>query len=383
MIDPALDRRFPDAAAMEAAGVPRIPRFVRDYMVGGIGAEVGLARNRSALDAVALMPRYVVECAVPDLSVTVAGVRWAAPFAVAPMGLGGLIWPGAELAIARAMGAAGLGHVLSTVSTTAMEQIALLAGAGRIFQLYSFADPKIDAALMARAWAAGYEVLMVTVDVPGATRRRRDIQSGLSFPPRFTLQSLLQIMACPRWAMGQAGRGIPAFQNILPVLPKGSVTEQAAFIGAQLEGHIGPARLARIRAVWPGRLIVKGVLSPEDAAVALDCGADGVVVSNHGGRQLDAAPASVEVLPAIRDRLGEGALVLADSGVRSGLDIARMLARGADAVLIGRPFLQAAAAAGPRGPAHLAAVLMAELRTTMGQLGMSRLDDLRGAEWSL
>lgn len=381
MTDPALDRRLPDATAIEAVGAPRIPRFLRDYTMGGIGPETGLALNRAALDAVRLMPRYLVDDPAPDLTVEIAGMRLAAPFGVAPMGLGGLIWPGSEQAIARAMGAAGLCHVLSTVATAAVEEIAPLAGAGRMFQLYSFADPGIDAALLARLRAAGYDVLMVTVDVPGATRRWRDIRSGLSFPPRFTPASLMQIALSPRWALGQAGRGVPAFQNILPFLPKSGVTGQAAFIGAQLAGHIGPARLARIRAEWPGRLIVKGILDPDDAAEAMGAGADGVVVSNHGGRQLDAAPAPVAVLPAIRERLGDSALILADSGVRSGLDIARMIARGADAVLIGRPFLLAAAAAGARGPAHLAAVLIEELRTTMVQLGCKSLADLRGTEW--
>ena len=382
MIDRALERRLPDAAAVEAVGAPRIPRFLRHYTMGGIGPEVGLARNRAALDAVCLMPRYLVEEAAPDLTFDKARLRLLAPFGVAPMGLGGLIWPGSEEAIARAMGAAGLAHALSTVATTAVEVIAPLAGAGRMFQLYSFSDPGLDAALMARVRDAGYDTLIVTVDVPGATRRRRDIQSGLSFPPRFTLATLMQMAASPRWLAGQAGRGIPAFQNILPFLPRAGVTEQAAFLGQQVECHIGPERLARIRAEWPGRLIVKGVLGADDAVAALAAGADGVVVSNHGGRQLDATPAPVEVLPTIRDRLGDGALVLADSGVRSGLDIARMIARGADAVLIGRPFLLAAAAAGNRGPAHLAAVLMAELRTTMAQLGRRTLADLRGVEWT-
>lgn len=381
MIDPALDRRFPDAAAMEAAAARRIPRFVRDYLAGGIGAEVCVALNRASLDAVRLVPRHLAKDAEPELSVTIAGVAWTAPFGVAPLGLGGLIWPGAETAIARAAAAAGIGHVLSTYATTGMERIAPMSGPGAAFQLYPPADPGMEADLIARAKAAGYGVMVVTVDIPGPTRRRRDIISGLTVPPRFGPRMLAEIMACPRWAFGMARRGVPAFENLAPYFPKGGVAGAAEFLGRMMQGHIGPARLARIRAAWPGRLIVKGVLGAEDAAGALALGADGVVVSNHGGRQLDAAPAAAEVLPGIRERLGEGALILADGGVRSGLDIARMIALGADAVLVGRPFLHAAAAAGARGPAHLAAVLREELRTTMIQLGVSRLPDLRGAGW--
>lgn len=380
MIDPALDRRFPDAAAFEAAALRRIPGFVGDYLRGGIGAEAGLARNRAALEAVTLMPRYLCADFAPETGVVVAGARWAAPFGVAPLGLGGLIWPGAEQAIARAAAAAGVGHVLSTFATTDMAQIAPIAGAGAAFQLYPPADPGMEADMIARARAAGYRVLVVTVDIPGPTRRRRDIQSGLSVPPRFGAKAVLQILSCPRWALGMARRGVPAFENLAPYFPKGSLADAADFLGRMMVGHIGPARLSRIRAAWQGPLIVKGVLHPDEAAEALALGADGVVISNHGGRQLDAAPAAPEMLPAVRDRLGDGALVLADGGVRSGLDVARMIARGADAVLIGRPFLHAAAAH-PKGPAHLAAVLRAELETTMIQLGAKRLADLRGTIW--
>jgi (S)-mandelate dehydrogenase len=381
--DPALDRRFPDAAAMEAVARRRIPGFARGYLDGGIGPEDALARNIAELRAVRLCPRYLVADAEPDTRVSVAGTTWSAPFGVAPLGLGGLIWPGSELSIARAAAAAGVGHVLSTFATSALETIAPVAGAGGWFQLYPPADPGMEADLIARTRAAGYGGIVVTVDIPGATRRRRDMRSGLVVPPRFGLRMLAEIAACPAWALGAARRGIPAFETLSPYFPAdGGPAAAAEFIGRVMVGHIGPDRLARIRAAWPGRLIVKGILGAEEAALALALGADGVVVSNHGGRQLDAAPTAPAVLPAIRDRLGGDALILADGGVRSGLDIARMIALGADAVLIGRPFLHAAAALGARrGPAHLVAVLRAELEGAMVQLGCARLADLRGRLW--
>lgn len=378
-LEPQLERRFPDAAAMEAAALRRMPGFARDYLTGGIGAEVCVARNRADLNRTLLRPRYLVEDAAPDLTVTLAGERLAAPFGVAPLGLGGLLWPGCEAHVARAAGAAGVAHVLSTYATTAMEDIRPVAGSSAWFQLYPPADEGMERAMIARAQAAGYRNLVVTIDIAGPTRRRRDIRNGLVVPPRIGARMLAQIVTHPSWALRAARTGIPEFRNLSPYFPAGSGLKGAAeFLGRMMQGHIGPARLARIRDAWKGPLLVKGVLDPEEAAAALDLGADGIVVSNHGGRQLDAAPTAVEVLPAIRARLGDGATILADGGVRSGLDIARMIALGADAVLIGRPFLHAAAAIGPRGPGHLIAVLCDELATTMVQLGCARLTDLRG-----
>lgn len=382
MTDPRLDRRFPDAAAMEAVALRRLPGFLRDYLDGGIGPEDGVARNLADLRAVRLMPRYLVADAAPDTRVDVAGVVWSAPFAVAPLGLGGLIWPGCEPVIARAAAGAGIGHALSTYATSALEAIAPIAGPGGWFQLYPPSDPGMEADLIARARAAKYPGLMVTIDIPGPTRRRRDMRSGLVVPPRIGPRMLAQIAVRPRWALGMARRGVPVFETLARYCPgDGGLDAAAEFLGRMMTGHITPDRLARIRAAWPGKLIVKGVLSVADAVLALSLGADGIVVSNHGGRQLDAAPTAPQVLPAIRDRLGEGALVLADGGVRSGLDVARMLALGADAVLVGRPFLHAVAALGQQGPLHLIDVLRAELETTMVQLGCSRLADLRNCHW--
>jgi len=382
MIDARRNRRFPDAAAMEAVALRRFPGFIRDYVEGGIGPEDGLARNMADLRAVRLMPRYIVPDAAPDLRVTVAGAAWSAPFAVAPLGLGGLIWPGCEPLIARAAAAAGIGHALSTFATSGPEKIAPLAGPGGWFQLYPPSDPGMEADMIARVRGAGYTGIMVTVDIPGPTRRRRDISSGLTMPLRIGPRMLAQIASRPRWALGMARAGFPAFETLALYYPRtGGLEAAAEFIGRMMTGHITPDRLSRIRAAWPGKLIVKGVLSAADAELAMTLGADGVVVSNHGGRQFDAAPTAPAVLPGIRARLGEGALILADGGVRSGLDVARLLALGADAVLIGRPFLYAAAAAGARGPAHLIEVVRAELETAMVQVGCARLADLRSHLW--
>lgn len=378
MIDARIDRRFPDAVAMEAMALRRLPGFIRNYVAGGIGPEDGLDRNTADLRAVRLMPRYLVPVIAPDLSVTVAGTQWSAPIAAAPLGLGGLIWPGCEPVIARAAASAGIGHALSTFATSGPEKIRPLAGPGGWFQLYPPSDPGMEADMIARVRAAGYTQIMVTIDIPGPTRRRRDINTGLTVPFRLRPRMLAEMAGSPRWALGMARAGFPAFEILQPYYPRsGGLDAAGEFIGRMMTGHITPDRLARIRAAWPGKLIVKGVLSKPDAELAMSLGADGIVVSNHGGRQLDAAPTAPAVLPGIRAQLGESALILADGGVRSGLDVARMLALGANAVLIGRPFLYAAAALGDRGPAHLIAVLRAELETTLVQLGCASVADLR------
>lgn len=377
MTDARLDRLFPDASAMEGVSLTRMPGFIRGYVEGGIGPEDGLARNIRELRAVRLKPRYLVADVVADTSVAVGGAVWSAPIGVAPMGLGGLIWPGCETIIAKAAAAAGIGHVLSTYANSGVEKIAPLAGPGGWFQLYPPQDPEMEADLITRAQNAGYQGLMVTIDIPGPTRRRRDIASGLVVPPRIGLRMLAEIAFKPRWATRIARFGVPVFENFAPYYPKsGGLDAAAEFIGRMMTGHISPERLSRIRKLWSGQLFVKGVLSVEDAELAMSLGADGIVVSNHGGRQLDAAPTAPAVLPKIRAHLGKSTLLLADGGIRSGLDVARMIALGADAVLVGRPFLHAMAAIGAEGPAHLINVLRAELETTMGQLGCARLAEL-------
>lgn len=367
-----LDQRFPSIAAMERAARRRIPRFAHDYMAGGIGPEDGLARNRADLDAVRLVPRYLTEYAAPDLTTMLFGQKLAAPFGAAPVGLTGLMWPDAPHHIARACAARGLPVGLSTHATASIEEIGAIAGPLMWYQLYPLRDETIDEDLLARFAAVGGEVLIVTVDIPGPTRRPRDIANGLSVPPRRGWRTWAQCAVRPGWSLGTLCAGVPQFRNLTRYGPEGADTATLVdFLANIMAGHVSPARLRRYRDLWKGRLIVKGVLDARDAEVAIECGADGIVVSNHGGRQLDAAPTAPGVLPAIRDAVDGRLTVLADGGARSGLDIARLLASGADGVLLGRALTFAVAALGARGPAHALDILTAEFRSTLGQLGCS------------
>jgi L-lactate dehydrogenase (cytochrome) len=372
-----IPKRFPSVPHMMAKARWRIPGFAWDYMIGGIGVEENVRRNVDDLQQVLFMPRYLGVASAPVIKTTILGQAFDAPFGVAPIGLAGLQFPGCEVPIATAARAHNIAHVLSTHATISLEKIKPHTGPNGWFQLYPPNDPAMETDMIERAKRAGYEVLVVTVDIPAPTRRARDIRNGLSVPPEFGLRTGLHMLSRPHWLLRLARHGIPTFENLTPYAPKGlSIKEFGAFLGRILAGHITPDRFKRIRDQWPGKVIVKGVLDPEEAAAYLALGADGIVVSNHGGRQLDAAPSSISMLPLVRARVGKDALVMADGGIRSGLDIARMIALGADYVLLGRPFIFSVAAIGDEGPAHLIDVLKQELAGTMAQMGCATLGDL-------
>ncbi|MGH6915494.1 MAG: alpha-hydroxy acid oxidase, partial [Geminicoccales bacterium] len=303
--------------------------------------------------------------------------RYDAPFGVAPIGLGGLMWPRIAEIMAEAAARANIPFALSTVATTSIERAAELAGDCFWFQLYTPTEPSVRDDLLDRAAATGCRVLLVTIDTPVAGWRPRDLRNGLSVPPRFNLRTLLQMAARPAWAAATLRAGIPKFASLEPYVPNiedlGMVSE---FIRSKLTGGLDREVLARIRDRWQGALVLKGVETERDAELALRIGADGVVVSNHGGRQLDASRSPVEVLPRICAAVGGRMTVLADSGVHSGADIGRMLAKGAAAVLAGRAFVYGVGALGRAGGEHTIELLRDELARLMGQLRCARPDEL-------
>jgi L-lactate dehydrogenase (cytochrome) len=378
-----IDKEFPSVSYMEAAAKRRIPGFALDYVINGLGGGVSVRKNRESLDGVELMPRYLSEADQPNLRCRLLGHDYDAPFGVAPMGLSGLVWPNAEIILAKAAKAHNVPYTLSTVATVNLETIRKVAGENAWFQLYTPKEPEVLADLLRRCDVAGYETVAVTVDVPYKTRRAHDIRNGLSVPPRFDMRSLWQMMTHPNWALRMLRRGVPQFLNLTPYHDgsksgdiRESIEKSTKYIEERMGLHITAQRFSEIRQMWRKNLLVKGVLDPAEAKAYMELGADGVIVSNHGGRQLDAAPSAVDVLPQIRSAVGPNAPVLVDGGVRSGLDIVRMLALGADFVMIGRPFLYAVAALDHRGGDHLMEVFKAELQMTMGQLGCRTLAEL-------
>lgn len=365
-----LDHTCPSIADLEIAAKRRLPAFAFDYLQGGIGRETALIRNRSALDDICLTPRHIVDGFEPDLTTTLLGTSYAAPFGIAPLGLSGIIWPDGARLLARTSHKSNIPFVLSTVATTSLEDIAQTAPDTAWFQLYVPNDRDINRSLVERAKNAGYDVLVVTVDVPALGRRDRDIRNGLAVPPKITLANIIQAATSPAWTLQTLRHGMPKFHNLTPYVPPNTdLRSSASYVSALARGHVTPERLQEVRDLWPGKLLVKGVLNPQDIKTALSMGIDGIIVSNHGGRQIDAAPATAAIISEMRKTVGAGFPLLADSGIRSGLDIARMIASGADFVLLGRAFAYGVAAKGQIGADHAHHILTQELKNVLSQLG--------------
>lgn len=371
-----LHATYPALSDLRSRAQSRLPKFVWEYLDSATGTEATKHRNRAALDRVGLMPSVLHGEFTPDLSVELMGQKLPLPFGMSPLGMSGLIWPDAEAHLARAADRAGIPFGLSTVAATSPEDVAPHLGAHGWFQLYPPRDPEIRTDMLARAKAAGFTTLVLTVDVPVASRRERQTRSGLTSPPKLTPRLMAQVAMRPAWAMGMARRGLP-HMKMLDKYTEGTASANlppTAHVGYLLRTAPDWDYLHWLRAHWDGRLVIKGVLRPEDATALENAGADAIWVSNHAGRQFDAAPASAEALPAIR--AATKLPVIFDSGVESGLDILRAFALGADFVMLGRAFHFALAALGPRGVNHLIDLLARDLTANMGQLGAGNLRDL-------
>jgi L-lactate dehydrogenase (cytochrome) len=373
------DARFPALSDLAARAERRIPKFVWEYLDSGTGAEATKARNRSALDKVGLMPSILHGEFTPDLSTSLLGAELPLPFGIAPVGMSGLMWPGAERHLARAGKRLGIPYSLSTVAAASPEDVSDVIGPHAWFQMYPPRDEAIRRDMLHRARAAGFTTLVLTVDVPVASRRERQTRSGLTNPPRLTPRLLAQVALRPAWALGMARRGMPHMRMLDAYATKATGNLP---VNAPINAHVGyllrtsPSwdYVAWLRDAWEGHFVVKGVLRATDAERLQGLGVDAIWVSNHAGRQFDAAPGTIEVLPAIRR--ATTLPIIFDSGIEGGLDILRAIASGADFVMLGRAWHYALAALGAEGPEHLAHILSADLVANMGQLGARTLRDL-------
>ena len=354
-----------------------LPRLVFDYIDGGAEDEVALAGNTAAFDALRLVPRAGRDVAARDTSVTLFGRRWAMPFGVAPTGLADLARPGADLAIARAAAAADIPFILSTTATTDIETVARAIPDHLWFQLYMPADRAIGHDLVRRAREAGAAALVVTLDVPAPGKRERDLRNGFALPLRFGPRRLLDFASHPAWAWRMARAGAPRFASLIPYAPPGAgSTSLAAFMARQITADLTWEEVARLRDIWPRPIVVKGLLDPADVAEAARLGLDGVILSNHGGRQLGLAAAPVAMLPAAVEAAAGRLAVMLDGGVRRGAHITAAVALGARMVFAGRPTLYGAAIAGEAGAAMTIRLLRDEFERTLGLLGARTLAEL-------
>ena len=360
-----------------AAAKARLPRFLFDYADGGAYAEQTMHRNVADLAGIALRQRVLQDVATVDLSTTLFGRKMPLPVALAPIGIAGMYRRRGEAQAARAANARGLPFTLSTVALCGVDEVRRATDGPLWFQLYVLRDRGFMRDLIANAKSAGAEALVFTVDMPVPGARYRDAHSGMS-GPRAPLRRLLQGISHPGWAWDVGIRGRPhKLGNLEPMLGNASgMNDYMGWLGANFDASIQWRDLDWIRAAWDGPLIIKGILDPEDARAAADVGAQGIVVSNHGGRQLDGVLSSARALPAIADAVGDRLTILADSGVRSGLDVVRMLALGAHGVLLGRAWLYALAARGEAGVAQLLDLVEKEMRVAMTLTGVNAIDKI-------
>lgn len=352
----------------------RLPRMIFDFVDGGAEDEITLARNRSGFLRHRIWPKPLERACEPDPGGRLFGTEMALPVVVAPTGLTSLVWPRGEIALARAAAARGCIYTLGTAATCPVEDVAA-AAPGRVwFQLYLTRDRGISSELLARARGAGCRVLVLTTDTPVLGRRERDLANGFSVPPVWSLRTALDLASRPGWLFRHRLRpDRVTFAHFVGRDDRRGVLELAEHVGAMFEPRLGWQEVAWVRERWDGPLLLKGILHPEEAERAVALGADGVIVSNHGGRQLDRAPGAIEALPAICRRIGDRVPVLLDGGVRRGVDILIALALGASACMVGRPALYGLACAGEAGAAHALAILAEELARAMTLAGVRDL----------
>jgi (S)-mandelate dehydrogenase len=348
----------------------RLPKIAYDFIEGGLEDERGIARNAEAFGEFRLVPRYGVEVARIDQSTTLFGRKFASPIGIAPTGLGGLFRRGADLLLAEAARDADVPFIMSGSSTGLIEDLARIAPAHGWYQLYLAKDRRISEDMVRRARDAGLSTLAITLDVPVNSKRERNVRNGFVRPLRLTFRTKLEACLHPDWLVDYLRYGMPVLSNWQAYAPKGaSAAEIAEFVASQTPSPVLWRDVEAFRRQWPGNLVLKGIMHPEDAVRAAALGVDGIIVSNHGGRQLDRAPGPIEVLPAIHAAVGDKLTLMYDSGIRRGSDVIIALCLGAKFVFMGRPTLYGVAAGGMAGASRALQILKQEIGTAMAQLG--------------
>lgn len=360
--------------------VRRVPKGLFEFIDRGTEDEVALRNNRAVFERIKLKPRTLVDVSARSQAVTLFGIQHKMPIAIAPTGTAGLLWHEGEIALARAAAAAGIPFTLATGSMTAMEKVAEQAGGTLWFQLYMWPDRSLSHKLVERAKAAGYQALVVTVDSAVSPNREYNLRNGFTIPFTFTRKNITDVMMHPRWMLGVLARyvlttGMPRYENY-PSELKAKITARPMGKSMMKSDSLSWDDLRTLRKMWPHKLMVKGILHPEDAKLAADCGADAVIVSNHGGRNLDSSMAPIEVLPEVVDAVGHRITVIVDSGFRRGSDVVKALALGAQAVLIGRATLYGVAAGGEAGANRAIGLLREEIDRIMALIGVRSVAEL-------
>ncbi len=376
-----LDHRFPAIADLKARARRRMPHFAWEYLDSATGDESTQRRNRAALDAVLFAPGALRGEPAPDLAVRLMGRDHPVPWGIAPVGMSGLFWPDAERMLARLAGDLGIPYGLSTVAAQPPEAVGALARGQGWFQLYPPRAADIRADMLKRARDAGFGTLILTVDAPVASRRERQTRGGVTHPPRITARTLTHILRTPAWALGTLRHGMPRLRFIESYTGAMGALPSTAHVGHLIRTAPDWDYLRILRAEWDGPFVVKGILDPREAVACRDEGVDAVWVSNHAGRQFAGAPAALDALVQIRAAVPADYPLIYDGGIEGGLDVIRALALGADFVMLGRAWHYGLAAAGAAGARHVHDLLLADVVSNLGQLGLSRPAQAAGQLW--
>ncbi|GAA3603558.1 alpha-hydroxy acid oxidase [Flavivirga amylovorans] len=365
----SFDTRYPSIDDLRVKAKKKIPKFAFEYLDGGCNEDVNLIRNTSELREVQLKPNYLRKHHGSSLKTKLFGVEYDAPFGIAPVGLQGLMWPNAPEILAKAAFQHNIPFVLSTVTTTSIERASELTEGKAWFQLYHPTENRLRDDIIKRAADAECPVLVILCDVPTFGFRPRDIRNGLAMPPKMNLSNILQVFGRPHWGIETLKHGIPNFEVLKPYMPKDLDLKQLGkFMDDTFSGRLNEEKIKPIRDMWKGKLVLKGVASEYDTEEAIRLGLDGIIVSNHGGRQLDAGESTIKPLISIAEKYGDQIEVMMDSGIRSGPDVARAMASGAKFTFMGRSFMYGVSALGKKGGNHTISLLKTELQQVMEQL---------------
>ncbi len=361
--------RYPSIEDLRAKAKKRIPKFAFEYLDGGCNEDISLYKNTNDLRKVEMKPRYLVPFEGANLKTELFGYEYDAPFGISPVGLQGLMWPKSPEILAKAAFEHNIPFILSTVTTASIETIAKITEGRAWFQLYHPAEDKVTEDLIKRIGAVDCPVLVILSDVPSFGYRPRDIRNGLSMPPRMTLQNILRVMKRPEWALRTLINGQPSFEVLKPYMPKNlNLKQLGKFMNATFEGRLNEEKVKKLRDLWKGKLVIKGVESEADVETAIRLGLDGIIISNHGGRQVDMGQATITSLQTIVPKYKDQIKIMMDSGIRGGVDIGRALSSGADFTFLGRSFMYGVSALGKKGGDHTISILKAQLTQVMEQM---------------
>ena len=372
-----INYKYPSVPDLRERAKSKIPKFAFEYLDGGCNDDVNLKKNTIRIRDIELKPKYLVDYQPPSLKTELFGHVYDAPFGISPVGLQGLMWPKSPEILAKAAFEHNIPFVLSTVTTASIEKIAEISEGNAWFQLYHPAEEGVTKDILKRADAAGCPVLIILADVPSFGYRPRDIRNGLSMPPKMTLTNIINAMKRPHWSFKTLINGQPGFEILKPYMPKNlNLNELAKFMDVTFSGRLNEKKIKRIRDLWKGKLVIKGAESIHDVEMACKLGLDGVIISNHGGRQVDVGQATIDSLKTISPLYKDKITVMMDSGIRGGADVARVMASGADFSFMGRTFMYGVSALGNKGGDHTIAMLKKQLTQVMEQLSCAKINDL-------